>query len=382
VIHSFETAPEDIVGTSPASVSDADSRRITESASDIRLRFDPVLPEEPVSLGPIDVYRVENFPATGPIPWLDRADAEEAIARAEVTGQISEDQGVLCRFWRDYGYVILPGFFPAELLDEAWEAYERAIADGRVVPQVDRGQEDATDPFPGRVLNPHEKVPEMERIWADERMTTFISLLLGAKAMPFQTIAGHKGSEQLTHSDSIHMTTYPLGYLAANWIAFEDIAPDSGPLEYYPGSHRLPYLFSKDVNIEIQEAVDSYAPYHEKYEPAVADLILENNLTPEYFLPKKGDLLIWHANLLHGGSRRQSVWRSRKAMVCHFFAEGCVCYHDYVGALSYLHPAKARLSEFDGEAYLQANPDVREAGIDPWEHYLAFGYEEGRQVQP
>ena len=49
----------------------------------------------------------------------------------------------------------------------------------------------------------------------------------------------HKGSQQGAHSDSIHMTTYPIGYLSAAWIAFEDIHPDSGPQLFYPGSHRL-----------------------------------------------------------------------------------------------------------------------------------------------
>ena len=178
------------------------------------------------------------------------------------------------------------------------------------------------------------------------------------------------------------MTTYPVGYLAANWIAFEDIADDSGPLEYYPGSHKLPYLFSKDVGITFEEAASGYAAYHEKYEPAVAREIAENHLKPEYFLAQKGDVLIWHANLLHGGSRRRSAERSRKALVCHFFAEGCVCYHDYVGSLSYLHPPKVTSENFDGEAYLEANPDVRDAGVDPWVHSLAFGYEEGRSLAP
>jgi hypothetical protein len=353
-----------------------------KGASAVRTRFQPVTPDEPVNLGRIQVYRAENFPSAGPIPWLDRPDAAQAITLAETGGRITPDEAALCRHWHDHGYVILPRFFSAESLDKAWVAYERAIADGGLVPQVDRGQEGATDPFPGRVLNPHATVPEISRLWADPGMAWIISMLLGVKAMPFQTITGHKGSEQLSHSDSIHMTTYPIGYLAANWIAFEDIAADSGPLEYYPGSHKQPYLFSKDVGIPFEEAGSSYAPYHAKYEPAVARVIAENGLKPEYFLAKKGDVLIWHANLLHGGSPRHNTLRSRKALVCHFFGEGCVCYHDYVGSLSYLHRSKVSLAEFDREAYLQANPDVRAAGIDPWEHYLAFGYEEGRHLAP
>ena len=68
-----------------------------------------------------------------------------------------------------------------------------------------------------------------------------IRLLMDREPRALQTIASHKGSQQGLHSDSIHMTTYPLGYLTAAWIAFEDIDPDCGPLVYYPGSHRLPY---------------------------------------------------------------------------------------------------------------------------------------------
>ena len=102
------------------------------------------------------------------------------------------------------------------------------------------------------------------------------------------------------------MTTYPLGYLSAAWIAFEDIHPDSGPLVYYPGSHKLPYVFSKDVGLgEFDLKREGYGPYHQKYEPYIQDLIAKHHLEPHYFHARKGDTLIWHANLLHGGSARQ-----------------------------------------------------------------------------
>lgn len=35
--------------------------------------------------------------------------------------------------------------------------------------------------------------------------------------------------------------------------------------------------------------------------------------------------------------------------------------------------------QFDGDAYLAANPDVAKAGADPYTHYLQFGMPEGRQ---
>ncbi|MET0066178.1 MAG: class I SAM-dependent methyltransferase [Candidatus Thiodiazotropha sp.] len=40
------------------------------------------------------------------------------------------------------------------------------------------------------------------------------------------------------------------------------------------------------------------------------------------------------------------------------------------------------LQAFDPEAYLQANPDVAAAGVDPVQHYLKFGQFEGRKLKP
>ena len=54
-------------------------------------------------------------------------------------------------------------------------------------------------------------------------------------------------------------------------------------------------------------------------------------------LARKGDVLFWHANLVHGGSPRANMQRSRRAVVCHYFAEGCVCYHDLGASPSAVH---------------------------------------------
>lgn len=131
------------------------------------------------------------------------------------------------------------------------------------------------------------------------------------------------------------MTTYPLGYLSAAWIAFEDIHSDSGPLVYYPGSHRLPYLFSKDVGISEKEfKTDGYKPYHERYEPRIRALVEEHGIEPHHFHARKGDVLIWHANLIHGGSVRNDLQKSRRALVCHFFVKGSFVYHDLAASRS------------------------------------------------
>ncbi|MBK6595330.1 MAG: phytanoyl-CoA dioxygenase family protein [Burkholderiales bacterium] len=292
----------------------------------------PVVPHTAADLVRMPVYRANRFPADdGPAPWLDRPDAAELIAHHLQEGSITEDEALLCHQWLRDGYVICEGFYDEDLLDRTWAAYEQAIADGSVTPPCEPMFEG--DKLPGRVSNPHFLVPAVDRMLFEPRMGRLVSLFLGVKAAPFQTIIGHKSSQQLAHSDSIHMTTYPQGYLAANWIAFEDIHPDSGPLVYYPGSHRLPYVLSDDLGIPVEMG---YGGYHRIYEPAIQKLIAEHALQPKIFLPKKGDVLLWHANLLHGGSALNgSAHPSRKALVCHFFAEGCTCYHDLTGTLSH-----------------------------------------------
>jgi ectoine hydroxylase-related dioxygenase (phytanoyl-CoA dioxygenase family) len=289
--------------------------------------------DQPLQISRLPSFRAEHCPDSGPYPWLDEPDALERIDRKVSAGELTTQEAGQCRNWAARGYIVLERLIDASALDEVWEAYERALRNGRVqLPPEPAGE---GDPYPGRYLNPHKKVARFCRILKHSALLHWIRLLLEREPRTLQTIASHKGSQQGVHSDSIHMTTYPLGYLAAAWIAFEEIHPDCGPLVYYPGSHRLPFVFSK--NVEISEADfqrEGYGPYHAKYEPRIRELIDEHRLEPHYFHARKGDVLIWHANLLHGGSMRRDLRLSRKAVVCHFFAKGAFVYHDLAAARS------------------------------------------------
>ncbi|HEX3463927.1 MAG TPA: phytanoyl-CoA dioxygenase family protein [Candidatus Elarobacter sp.] len=301
-----------------------------------RARFAPVAPDPRVEPAAGE-FRAARFPAGGPVPWLDRPDAPQAIARKLAAGAITEREAALAREWVRDGVVLLEGFIDGARLDAAWSAYERALEAGALTPDAPASE---TDPLPGRVLNPHFGVPEIDALLRDPALVEPVSVLLGAEALPFQTIMGHKGSEQRAHSDAIHMTTYPLGYLAAAWIAFEDISDDAGPLVYYPGSHRLPYVFSHDVGIDPATFGEiGYTAYAERYEPRIAALIAEHHLEPRTFTARKGDVLMWHANILHGGAPRARAGSSRRALVCHYFARGVVTYHDLAATPSHLYAA-------------------------------------------
>ena len=279
--------------------------------------------------------RAERFPKIEADCWLDRPDAGEAIARRLAAGEITKEQADACAFWIEHGYLIVPGLVDAGTIDELWAAYEAALAAGTL---GERRFVDEAKTLDDRQLDAHLKVPEIAALQRDPKVLAWTDLLFGRKTVPFQSIIGHAGSQQAAHSDSIHMTTYPLGYLIADWIALEDVTEGSGELEYFPGSHRLPYILSAEVGIKPYEFKrKGHSVYHERYEPAIQAACDAGGLRKERFLAKKGDVLFWHANLVHGGGPRIERGASRKALVCHYFAEGAVTYHDLSGNASRLH---------------------------------------------
>jgi len=295
--------------------------------------FRRLFADQPLRASSLPSFRAEHFPYSGPYPWLDQDNALDNVEARLSTSEITETEAGLCRYWAANGYVIVNNLIDAGILDGVWAAYEKAIQSGRIklLPESAGGG----DPYPGRFLNPHKKLGALCRILKHPGLLNLLRLLIGREPKPLQTITAHKGSQQGLHSDSIHMTTYPIGYLIAAWVAFEDIHPDSGPLVYYPGSHRLPYVFSKDVGIT-EEAFqkEGYGPYHAKYEPYIRTLVEQHSLEPHYFHARKGDVLVWHANLIHGGSPRTNLALSRPSLVCHYFAKNAFVYHDLAASRS------------------------------------------------
>ena len=103
-------------------------------------------------------------------------------------------------------------------------------------------------------------------------------MLLGKEVVPYQTINSFYGSEQPAHSDAVHMTTFPLGYMIAAWVAFEDLDEDCGPLVFYPGSHKLDYKMSDSLSEDLKFD-------NQKYEQFMKEYIDKYDLQPAYFAP-------------------------------------------------------------------------------------------------
>lgn len=251
------------------------------------------------------------------IPWMDKPGitAEEIKQHPQFNSFSSLIQQQLLQ-WPQNGFMIIPG-----LMEKEAENINREI---EALQQQGKVQFN----FSGRkIMDAWQYSRVINEAFHHPNIISLLQFVFGKEPVPFQTINFIYGSEQKPHSDSIHMTTEPLGYLSAFWLALEDVQPDSGELVYYPGSHKLNYVMSEDYNTGntvLQIGNDNYKNYEQK----IAGIININHLQPKVFRPKKGDVLIWHANLLHGGSIIKDASKTRKSMVAHYYAKGVLCYHE------------------------------------------------------
>lgn len=253
----------------------------------------------------------------GDIPWLDADPPPERIREAPGFAALPADAQEGAAAWPERGYVVLERFYGETTVDRINAEVDELLGAGDL-------HFHARSP---RVMNSWRKSEAVAEAVADPRLLGTLSFLMGREAKLFQTISFLVGSQQSAHSDAFHMMTEPPGYLIGVWVALEDIEVDQGPVFYLPGSHRGPYLMSEDLDLPRRKRL-TVADKGRAYVAAMADAVERNDVDPVPFTASKGDVLLWHHNLLHGGSGIERPGATRKSLVAHFFAEDVLCYHE------------------------------------------------------
>ena len=193
----------------------------------------------------------------------------------------------------------------------------------------------------GRIQDAWQFDSDVRAIAANAAVLDLLSRLYGRQAFPFQTLNFPVGTQQHLHTDAVHFSSIPQRFMCGVWLAMEDIQPDAGPLCYVPGSHKWPLLDNaligrRGTDAELESA---QVPYHEAWHA----LIAEHQAPTGHFLARKGQALIWCANLLHGGSLQTDPRLTRWSQVTHYFFDDCVYYtpafsDEYLGRLALRQP--------------------------------------------
>jgi hypothetical protein len=165
---------------------------------------------------------------------------------------------------------------------------------------------------------------DVKSIATNQVVIDLLTKLYGRNAFPFQTLNFPVGTQQDAHSDSVHFSSLPERFMCGVWLAMEDVSADAGPLFYYPGSHTWPTVNNtmigrRGFGSDLSSAQDPFAP-------AWRALCDAYGASSEVFLARKGQALIWCANLLHGGSHQNDPRLTRWSQVTHYYFDDCIYY--------------------------------------------------------
>jgi phytanoyl-CoA hydroxylase len=156
-------------------------------------------------------------------------------------------------------------------------------------------------------------------------VTRFLSHLFGGPASVCQSLTFWRGSQQTIHIDFPYVKQQTkLSYLAASWIALEDVHPDAGPFAYYPGGHKIEKsgFFDWGGGSIVPHAGSDRTPT--QFSEYLAARMKAIGIERQVLCPQRGDVLIWHGNLPHEGTRVNNPSLTRKSYVTHYTAEATV----------------------------------------------------------
>ncbi len=279
------------------------------------------------------------------LPWIDKAgDAEvEHFIGQNDFSSFPYDMREKLNFWRENGYVI----FENAIAESQIDAFLRNFSDFQSNPEkfstsvlvetpskAEKKGEFQAKEVPSDILkakgikvNDFYNTSEIgKKIMLHPVIVGFLKAIFADTPIGMQSLNFTYGSQQPAHMDFPYVVSGIPSHLAAAWIALEDVTPDSGPLFYYAGSHKMKkFNWGNGIIYHVRESY--YTPV--QFANWLEKNCQRNNYKKEVLLIKKGDVLIWHAALVHGGTVITNPEKTRQSFVCHYSTKTALPAHRY-----------------------------------------------------
>jgi hypothetical protein len=261
-------------------------------------------------------------------PWVDQDDAafERDLARLRQAGVVDAEAETQLRFFREHGWLKLEQAVPHALIDKVLADVEQAWCDlppqlvlsnalKAPTPMGEVAQVAGFRDASVRYLDFHNASEAAAEIMMLPAVLRFVEMCFGEKTAAMQTLLFENGTQQASHQDFAFVHSLRPACLMGAWVALEDARLDAGPLFYWDRSHHAvpKYAFGDGTVL-----AEGDGPHVRAFENYLENACRERALERLIFTPRKGDLLIWHSALVHGGMPRNDLALTRRSMVSHY----------------------------------------------------------------
>ena len=225
----------------------------------------------------------------------------------------------------DQGFTILKNAFPEEMADKVINEYKQSIYNWGN--EINRFRKDN-----GRYMrlanfhNINQSVQELFK-YPEELHELCSSFFLQKEISIYTSLFFQEGTQQDIHRDAPLFCTYPENNFLGCWFALEDTSQLNGSLAVIPKGHN--YL--KDEEISLRKITTNHFhktfPNREigfnepelwvKYQELVQTFCKEKGLNTITLPVSKGDIIVWHPMLPHGGSPIKRKKSTRYSIVFH-----------------------------------------------------------------
>lgn len=222
--------------------------------------------------------------------------------------------------WNAEGVLRLPGLIPDALID-AYEAEWKTDNGWRGLSQDEDYAAHVihADRVGGYNETAYMRHPSLMAICTYAPLADALEGLMGEPAGVHLNLTGWVSTRRDWHADTYLNPAHVGDFYAAVWVALGDVHPDSGPFQYIPGSHRWNTL-TYDKVARYVDTSDPEWPAHTEaiLTPLVEAEARDRGAEVVTYLPKRGDVLIWHPRLYHRGTVPNVEGAYRPAAIAHF----------------------------------------------------------------
>ncbi len=214
------------------------------------------------------------------------------------------------QFWADNGFLLIEGMIDPDDCDKYIELRQRLGLESRGF----------------STYTPYLEHEEIKRIFLSPEMNMLISDLVGESLGLHFNLSRFTSTERGWHQDEYLNPPETYGRYLAAWVAVDEIPEASGPFEFVEHSHKLPTVSREKVMPFLKQ--EFQLGYSNDYDWSGHSAMFVN---PAYFfkftgeqsriikfLGKKGDVLIWHARLIHRGAPPADRTIQRPGIIGHY----------------------------------------------------------------